>query len=84
MAQLQKVGEKLETALGDTSSGGSAALVPRLNELSGELATSSRQLNRVLQMLEESPQSLIFGPRRATPGPGEAGFSAPTGGKGQQ
>ena len=83
VAHLQAASEKLETVLGDTSSGSSAALVPRLNELSTELSTSSRQLNRVLQMLEESPQSLIFGPRRATPGPGEPGFSAPSGGKGK-
>ncbi len=83
VAHLQAVSEKLEGVLGDTSTGSSAALVPRLGELSTELSTSSRQLNRVLQMLEESPQSLIFGPRRATPGPGEPGFSPPTGGKGQ-
>jgi phospholipid/cholesterol/gamma-HCH transport system substrate-binding protein len=81
VAHLQAASEKLEIVLGDTSSGGSAALVPRLNELSSELSASSHQLNRVLQMLEESPQSLIFGPRRATPGPGEPGFSAPS--KGQ-
>jgi phospholipid/cholesterol/gamma-HCH transport system substrate-binding protein len=83
VAHLQAVSEKLETVLGDTSSGGSAALVPRLGELSNELSASSRQLNRVLQMLEESPQSLIFGPRRATPGPGESGFNVPAGGRGQ-
>ncbi len=83
VAHLQAVSEKLETVLGDTSTGGSGALVPRLNELSTELSTSSRQLNRVLQMLEESPQSLIFGPRRAIPGPGEPGFNAPAGGRGQ-
>jgi phospholipid/cholesterol/gamma-HCH transport system substrate-binding protein len=39
---------------------------------------TSRQLNRVLQMLEESPQSIVFGPPRHAPGPGEAGFVAPT------
>ena len=83
VARLQAVSAKLDTVLGDPSTGASAALIPRLNELSSELSASSRQLNRVLQMLEESPQSLIFGPRRATPGPGEPGFSAPMGGKGQ-
>ena len=31
----------------------------------------------VLLMLEESPQSLIFGRQKTSPGPGEAGFAAP-------
>jgi hypothetical protein len=35
----------------------------------------------VLQMLEESPQSLLFGPPQQAPGPGEAGFVAPSGSK---
>lgn len=81
VARLQSVGEKLEATLGDRSSGGAAALVPRLNELSAELSANSQQLNRVLRMLEDAPQSLIFGPQRASPGPGENGFTPPVGGK---
>jgi len=80
VARLQSVSEKLETTLGDQSS---SALVPRLNDLSADLSSSSHQLNRVLQMLEDSPQSLIFGRQRARPGPGEAGFVAPNSSKGQ-
>lgn len=73
----QQVGDKLERTLGDPSTNGIATLTPRINELGSELSSASRQLNRVLQMLEESPQSLIFGPQRNQPGPGEAGFLAP-------
>ncbi len=76
VARLQAVTDKVDTTLGDTSSSGAGALVPRLNELGSELSTTSRQLGRVLQMLEESPQSLIFG-RRNVPGPGEPGFASP-------
>ena len=83
VARLQVVSEKLDATLGDSSTSGAGALVPRLNELSAELATNSRQLNRVLQMLEESPQSLIFGSPKASPGPGEPGFAAPIDTKGQ-
>lgn len=83
VARLQSVSEKLETALGDSSTGGSATLIPRLNELSFELSANSHQLNRVLKMLEDSPQSLIFGHQKAAPGPGETGFAAPVGNKGQ-
>ena len=74
---LQPVGDKLGQLIGDPSTGGIATLVDRLNEVSGELSANSRQLNRVLQMLEESPQSLIFGPPQHAPGPGEAGFVTP-------
>ena len=83
VARLQSVSEKLETTLGNSSTDGAGALIPRLNELSDELGSSSRQLNRVLQMLEDSPQSLIFGRQNALPGPGEAGFSVPVNSKGQ-
>lgn len=77
VARLQSASEKLETAFGDPSGNGVGALAPRLNELSTELASTSHQLNRVLLMLEESPQSLIFGRQNIQPGPGEAGFVAP-------
>ena len=75
VARWQGVGDKLDTVLGDPVTGGAGALIPRVNELTGELASTSRQLNRVLLMLEESPQSLIFGGRRSAPGPAEGGFS---------
>ncbi len=34
------------------------------------------QLSRVLRILEDSPQGLVFGAPALPPGPGEAGFSA--------
>jgi phospholipid/cholesterol/gamma-HCH transport system substrate-binding protein len=52
--------------------------LPRANALMRELATSSRQLSRVLEGLESNPQMLIFGRGAAAPGPGEAGFSVPS------
>lgn len=75
VARLQSASERLDGILGDPEGTGAAALLPRLNELGSELTANSRQLNRILGMLEESPQSLIFGPPKSQPGPGEAGFS---------
>ncbi|WP_313952444.1 MlaD family protein [Accumulibacter sp.] len=77
MVRLQAVSEKVDRLLGDSSPGGIGALAPRLNALGSELSANSRQLNRVLQMLEESPQSFVFGSPKPAPGPGEAGFTAP-------
>ena len=51
--------------------------LPRANELMRELSANSRQLARLLDGLESNPQMLIFGRGAGTPGPGEAGFSAP-------
>ncbi len=78
MVRLQPVGDKLERLIGEPSPGGIAGLVSRFNEVGSELSANSRQLDRVLLMLEQSPQSLIFGPPASAPGPGESGFVAPT------
>ena len=77
VASLQSVSEKLEMTLGDTATGGAGALLPRVNELTAELSSNSRQLGRVLKMLEDNPQSLIFGRQGTSPGPGESGFTSP-------
>lgn len=50
--------------------------VPRLNSLLREMDAGTRQLSRVLDMLNDSPQALIFGRGPAVPGPGETGFGA--------
>lgn len=78
LSGLQSVSARLDGLIGDPSPEGFGALAPRLNELGGELSATSRQLNRVLQLMEESPQSLLFGPPPAAPGPGEPGFVAPS------
>lgn len=48
--------------------------LPRLNALLQSLDQSNRQFNRVLEHVDEAPQSLIFGRSPPPPGPGEAGF----------
>lgn len=72
--RLQAVGDKLDVALGEPGSGQSAGLLPRVDDLTRELSASSRQLGRVLQMLEESPQSLIFGRPRGAARPRRTRF----------
>lgn len=66
--------EKLDAMVGETNGEGAAAAAPRIQEVARELAQTTRQLNRVLQMLESAPQSVIYGPPPAAPGPGEPGF----------
>lgn len=77
VGKLASAAEKLDLAIGDPSASGAASLMPRLNELSVDIGTTSRQLNRVLKMIEEAPQSLVFGAPVQPPGPGEPGFVVP-------
>jgi len=76
VGKMQAATDKLDVAIGDASAGGASALMPRLNELASDFSLTSRQLSRVLRLLEESPQGLIFGAPALPPGPGEAGFAA--------
>ncbi|MDR2186437.1 MAG: MlaD family protein [Azonexus sp.] len=72
---VQRAADKLDAAIGDPASGGAAALMPRLNAMADDFSTTARQLNRVLDLLADSPQSLISGAPATPPGPGEPGFS---------
>ena len=53
--------------------------VPRLNVLLEDVQRSSRGLERLLNEVNEQPQSLIFGRSTTPPGPGEPGFAAQRG-----
>jgi len=79
IGKMQLATDRLDVAIGDASGGGTSALMPRLNELANDFSTTSRQLSRVLRLLEDSPQGLVFGVPAAAPGPGEPGFA--TGGE---
>ena len=50
--------------------------LPRINVLVDELTHTSRGLNRLVTDLKSQPQSLVFGRKPGTPGPGEPGFEA--------
>ena len=74
VGKMHTTAEKLDVAIGDASAGGTSALMPRLNELAADFSLTSRQLSRVLRLLEDSPQGLVFSVPAPPPGPGEPGF----------
>ncbi|MBK7901384.1 MAG: MCE family protein [Azonexus sp.] len=76
---LAVTSEKLDSAIGDPAGNGAAGVVPRLHELSADVSATSRQLSRVLRLIEDSPQALVFGAPPQPPGPGEPGFTPPAG-----
>ena len=51
--------------------------VPRLNRTAEEATRAARQVNRLVEGLNDNPQMLLTGKGAAVPGPGEAGFVAP-------
>lgn len=53
-----------------------AETVPRVNALLRDLDSSTRQLTRLLETIEDSPQAFIFGHGPLAPGPGEGGATA--------
>ncbi|MBY0483222.1 MlaD family protein [Nitrosomonas sp.] len=56
-----------------------ATTIPELRKVSNSIARNSNNLDKVLNQLEENPQSLLFGRPQSLPGPGEAGFIPPAG-----
>lgn len=77
VAGLKRLAERLEQS--GAGEGGGGVLAPRWSEVAGDLAHTSRQLNRVLEQIEREPRSLVFGAPPPPPGPGEPGFSMPSG-----
>lgn len=51
--------------------------MPKINDLLVELQAATSQVKRVATMLENNPQSLLFGPNEPEPGPGEPGYKEP-------
>lgn len=51
-----------------------ASTLPRAEKLIHEAAATTRRLDRLIEMLNDTPQALLFGPPAPPPGPGEDGF----------
>ena len=52
--------------------------LPRVNRVADDTARAVRRLGRAADNINENPQSLLFGNGSSLPGPGEAGYAAPT------
>jgi len=66
LASAGAVGERLDH---DT--------LPRVEALMADAHATARRLDRLLDMLNDAPQAVLFGPAPVPPGPGEPGFVAP-------
>ena len=52
-----------------------ASTLPEVSMLSTSMTDAARSFSLTTRQLGQTPQSLIFGPPRAVPGPGEPGFA---------
>lgn len=71
---VDRVGLSIEAI----TSGVELEALPHIIELTDETRSSMRVLKRTMEGLNERPQSILFGAPTVPPGPGEAGFTAPT------
>ncbi|HQR03027.1 MAG: MCE family protein [Proteobacteria bacterium] len=75
LATFHALARRLDQLAGEAGGEMTQQTLPRMESLMRDMQQSSRQLNRVLQEIESSPQSLLFGRTPPPPGPGEPGFS---------
>ena len=71
---VDRVGSSLEGVTSDLE----LQTLPHLVSMTDEARTSLRAVRRTVTTINDRPQSLLFGGATAVPGPGEAGFVAPT------
>lgn len=74
---LDQLGQAAQT-LSDSGQTLNANLLPRLNRAAIDTGRTLRGATRVADQLQDQPQSLILGKGATPPGPGEAGFTAPS------
>lgn len=73
LARLADGAQALNQGMGHLNAG----TLPRLNRVADEATLTLRRLGRTAGTLSDNPQSLLFGPGEALPGPGEPGFAPP-------
>ena len=71
---VDRVGLSLEAV----TSGVELDALPHVISLTDETRSSMRALKNTMNKINDRPQSIIFGAPGTPPGPGEAGFSAPS------
>lgn len=74
LKEFERIGRSIEQssiALGNTLND---ETLPRVHELTRQLQQDARSINRLVDNLEQHPNSVIFGKPQPAPGPGEKGF----------
>ena len=73
-----QIGQSVERVTQSVSTA-EAQTLPRLNNVLDDASRSLRTVDKVTEKIGDEPASVLFGAPAAAPGPGEAGFAAPSG-----
>jgi phospholipid/cholesterol/gamma-HCH transport system substrate-binding protein len=74
---MQSLARRVDGIAGDVGTQLKSRTLPEVETLAQDMQRTNRQLQRVLEQIEQSPQSLLFGRPAPPAGPGEAGFAVP-------
>ncbi|MFM9912749.1 MAG: MlaD family protein [Methylophilaceae bacterium] len=74
LAEFERIAQHLEQVAASTADNVNDETLPRIHQLTEQLTHDAQNLNKLMQTLEQNPQSAIFGKPQAQPGPGEKGF----------
>lgn len=72
--EFERIGRHIEQTSSELGETINNETLPRVNELTKQLHQDAQSLNRLMDTLEQNPQSVIFGSPKSEPGPGEKGF----------
>jgi phospholipid/cholesterol/gamma-HCH transport system substrate-binding protein len=72
--EFERIGRHIEQVSAELSETLNEETLPRAHELSRQLHQDAKSLNRLVDTLDQNPQSVIFGKPQPAPGPGEKGF----------
>lgn len=78
LAGINQLARRLDSVGGDVQTRLIGESMPQLSETLTELRRLSGDLSELIDSLERNPQSILFGRKAPRPGPGEAGYSAPS------
>ena len=76
--EFKGMAREIKQSAGQLSATLESETLPQLHQLTQSLNRDVSHFGRLIDMLEDNPQSLIFGNPEAMPGPGEAGFNPKT------
>jgi phospholipid/cholesterol/gamma-HCH transport system substrate-binding protein len=74
---MQSLAQRVDGIAGDVGTELRTRTLPEVELLSQDMQRTNRQLQRVLEQIEQTPQSLLFGRPAPSAGPGEASFAVP-------
>ena len=72
--EFERIGRHIEQSSAELSATINNETLPQAHELTEQLHQDAESLNRLMETLEQNPQSMIFGKPLAQPGPGEKGY----------